>query len=61
MKKQIDSILIVNKYLVSHKNNSVKSGLIRGYLKIKLNRALRSKKPTYSLNFLDIPLRLLTL
>lgn len=58
MKKEIDSILLLNKYLVSNKHNSDKCKLIRGYLKTKLHKALEVKnKPHFS--FLDIPIRML--
>jgi hypothetical protein len=58
MKKQIDSILIINKYLVSHKDNKTKSMIARDFLKEKLNRALKSKNPTFSLEVFNLPLHL---
>ena len=48
MQKQIESILLINKYLISNKNNNDKAKVIRGYLTSKIKLALlpsKDKKP----------------
>ena len=43
MKKEIESIVFINRYLANNKNDSKKKELVRGYLTSKLNTLLSSK------------------
>lgn len=61
MKKKIDSILIVNNYLLSQKNCKNRTSIARTYLKDKLDKALKSKNPTFSLEIFNLPLNLFSI
>lgn len=56
MKKDINSILIINKYLVYSRNDKDKLSYTRLYLNEKLNRALKNKNRTFSLKIFNLPL-----
>lgn len=53
MKKDIESILTINQYLINHKNDYEKRKLIRMYLTSKLDKILNKNKDIISpfLNF----------
>ena len=53
MKKDLESILNINRYLVRHKNDHEKKQLIRMYLTSKLDRILNKNRDILSplLNF----------
>ena len=65
MKKDIESILVINKYLIKAKNDNEKSQIIRSYLTSKVNSTLRSKVNSNRSNIVtkifNIPLTLLSI
>jgi hypothetical protein len=44
MQSQIESIVFINRYLASHKDDIKKKELVRGYLTSKVNELLTTKK-----------------
>lgn len=64
MKKEIDSILVINRYLTSVKDDQHKSEVLRNYLFSRVNNLIINKnrpKRKLSLTFTGIPLYLLSL
>lgn len=60
MKKEIDSILIINRYLSNHRNDD-KKDLIKKYLDFKLGSLMYpkfSEKKNLLSNIIDIPMLL---
>ena len=43
MKKEIESIVFINRYLANHKDDSERTELVRGYLTSKVSSMLESK------------------
>ena len=57
VKKEIDSILVINRYLSNHRNGDKKE-LIKNYLDFKLGLLMYPEKKNILSNIIDIPMLL---
>lgn len=65
MKKEIENIYFINRYLLNNKNDNRKKKLVRGYLTSKVNSILSSKLEAKNSdivsNIFKMPLSMLSL